>query len=114
MENTYKNDSCIICYLDKSKILLCDKCKYFYCIDCSKKVNNKCSICFRINPIILNTNEIEIPENYNFIFLYNVMENNIYAHILKTSIKICLYSIITIELSITSYIVFNIFKLFFI
>lgn len=114
MENTYINDCCIICYLDKSKILLCNKCKYLYCADCSKKVNNKCSICFRINTIGTNTNEIEIPENYNFIFLYNVMGNNIYAHILKTSMKIFIYSIITIELSITSYIVFNIFRLFFI
>lgn len=54
---------CIICWLSESKIILCDKCKYFYCEDCAKKMNNRCSICYRSEKVIIEDNYFYEYEN---------------------------------------------------
>ncbi len=39
---------CLICFEKNGILVLCNKCKYKYCQDCAIKLNNNCSICFRI------------------------------------------------------------------
>jgi hypothetical protein len=51
LTNDESIDYCLICWLNKSKIVLCSKCKYKYCMECAKKLNNTCAICIRTREI---------------------------------------------------------------
>lgn len=48
MDNSLDNQLCICCLDLEGNIRLCLKCKYRYCLNCSKKLDNKCCICFRL------------------------------------------------------------------
>ena len=74
--NGIEDDFCLVCFEQNSVIVLCINCKYKYCNDCAKKLNNKCSICLR------NKNIKNINTNNHYLDLYYGIS---YYHIISLS-----------------------------
>lgn len=67
---------CLICMDVEGEILLCSKCKFIYCLDCAKKINNLCCICFRKN------NSCNLNNMYNHPYDMNNMDDfNYYSYL---------------------------------
>lgn len=62
---------CLVCWLNKGEIILCSKCKYKYCDECAKKLNNTCSICIRIKNQNQDDNEYLYLNEYDNGIIYN-------------------------------------------
>ena len=101
---------CIICMEENGINVLCKKCKYKYCSDCSNKINNNCSICVRTKNYI-SPNGITDINDYNFIY-ENIEDYGINEDVafFRRSISIYFFSIgINILLGFCWIIIFSLF-----
>lgn len=60
MDIVEENEECIICYKLEYYVKLCCSCNYKYCINCAKKLNYNCAICFRQHKKIYDYDSIPL------------------------------------------------------
>ena len=65
--NDEYDELCLICMDVNGSIILCSECKFVYCTDCAIKINNLCSICFRLN----NSNNVSNQNNLDYYSYYD-------------------------------------------
>ena len=104
----YLDNICIICYDKSDNILLCYKCKYLYCMYCSKKINYNCSICFRINRTIINNSNF-INNTYNNIENFYMIENELSYYDLIENERYDAYIVIYFYSKLLSYTLIKLF-----
>lgn len=75
--NNIDKQLCIICIDSDGKIILCSRCKYKYCLQCAKKINNLCSICYRTQ---YKNNDDNLYNLYDDFTLNIDLENNLTRH----------------------------------